>query len=221
MLRAASVASVIDRDLNDEQQQKAEPPTSVTEGGMIIEERDVQRLKAPNSIEVKDSGRTTDSRDGHRRKVMFPIDVIAVLDRSIDSSAEHVSNTRSPNDVILLGSSIFLRAEQPRNAFPPMDVIESGMITVVSSSNSFSTSSISSPSSSDFRFLNAPSSIIVKVPGMVQVVPSSERKSRALALVKTVILEEKDSGGKGVLVIDFKDNIDSSINNYAMIMVDW
>ena len=132
----------------------------------------------------------------------MPIDVIAVLDRSIDSSAEHISNTRFPNDVILLGSLIFLRAEQQMNALSPMDVIESGMITVVSSSKSPSTSSTTCSSSSNSALLKASSSIIVKEPGMVQVVPSSERNSRALALVNTVILEERRREGERVLLID-------------------
>jgi len=49
--------------------------------------------------------------------------------------------------------------------------------------------------------LNASSAIEVNVSGIVQEVPSSERRRRASALVKAVILKEERMGENVVLVI--------------------
>ena len=70
--------------------------------------------------------------------------------------------------------------EHLANAAYPMDVIVFGMMTVRSKSKSVV-----------YQLLNALSAIEVNVSGIVQEVPSSERRRLASALVKAGILGEE------------------------------
>ena len=80
-------------------------------------------------------------------------------------------------DFVEFGRSIEVIAER-ENARLPTDVIVFGMVTICISGNS------------PFSLLKALSPIEVYVLGMVEEFPSSDRRRRASALVKTVILGE-------------------------------
>jgi len=104
----------------------------------------------------------------------------------IEVRAEQHAKAAYPMEFIEFGRLIDVIPLQLSNANFPMDVIVSGRITVTNEGNA------------PFQLLNASSPTEVKVLGIVIEVPSSERRRTASALVKTVILEEEGSDGKGV-----------------------
>ena len=102
----------------------------------------------------------------------------------IEARAEQHAKAPYPMEVIEFGRLIDVIPRQLSKDHLPMDVMESGMITVTNKGND------------PFQLLFASSPTEVKVLGIVIDLPSSERRRVASALVKTVMLEEEGREGR-------------------------
>ena len=156
--------------------------------GILIDVNDEQLWKAKTPHTVREAGMVMEVMDEQPAKQHRGI-VFNESGRRIDVNDEQRKNASPPIEVTEFGRSIEVTFNNLANAQCPTDVIVFGMMTVCRLGNC------------PLHLLNAESPIEVKVSGIAHEVPSSDRRRRASAWVKTVMLEGEGREWNVVLVI--------------------